>query len=85
MGSVDVILNEVEHIRNSNESPDYINGDVYVDASSTICSTIMPRVIPNHFDNFLSFLSYALVSSILIFHLLKIPQPVYLRALSSVL
>ena len=45
MGSVDVILNEVEHIRNSNESPDYINGDVYVDASSTICSTIMPRVI----------------------------------------
>ncbi len=45
MGSIDIILNEVENIRNSKEGGDYINGDVYVDASPTICSTIMPRVI----------------------------------------
>ena len=45
MGSIDIILNEVQNIRNSNESPGYISGDVYVDASPTICSTIMPRVI----------------------------------------
>lgn len=45
MGSIDVILNEVQNIRNSNESPDYISGDVYVDASPAICSTIMPQVI----------------------------------------
>ena len=45
MGSIDIILNEVQNIRNSNESSDFISGDVYVDASSTICSTIMPKVI----------------------------------------
>lgn len=45
MSSIDLILNEVENIRNSNESGDYVTGDVYVDASPTICSTIMPRVI----------------------------------------
>lgn len=45
MGSIDVILHEVKNIRNSNESSDYISGDVYVDASPTICSTIMPQVI----------------------------------------
>ncbi len=45
MGSIDIILNEVKNIRNSKESGDYISGDVYVDASPTICSTIMPKVI----------------------------------------
>lgn len=45
MGSIDIILNEVENIRNSNESTEYITGDVYVDASPTICSTILPQVI----------------------------------------
>ncbi len=45
MGSIDVILNEVESIKNSNSTGDYITGDVYVDASPTICSTIMPQVI----------------------------------------
>lgn len=45
MGSIDIILNEVQNIRSSNESSDFISGDVYVDASSTICSTIMPKVI----------------------------------------
>ena len=45
MGSIEIILNEVDNIRNSKEGGDYINGDVYVDASPTICSTIMPRVI----------------------------------------
>lgn len=45
MGSIDVILNEVQNIRNSNEGGDYISGDVYVDASPIICSTIMPQVI----------------------------------------
>ncbi len=45
MGSIDIILNEVDNIRNANTGDDYINGDVYVDASPTICSTIMPKVI----------------------------------------
>ena len=45
MGSIDIILNEVDHIRNANTGDGYINGDVYVDASPTICSTIMPKVI----------------------------------------
>ncbi len=45
MGSIDTILNEVDNIRNAKAGSDYINGDVYVDASPTICSTIMPRVI----------------------------------------
>ena len=45
MGSIDIILNEVQHIRNTNEVSDYISGDVYVDASPAICSTIMPQVI----------------------------------------
>lgn len=45
MGSIDVILNEVENIKNSYDDTEYINGDVYVDASPTICSTIMPQVI----------------------------------------
>ncbi len=45
MGSIDIILNEVNNIRNAKEGDDYINGDVYVDASPTICSTIMPKVI----------------------------------------
>ncbi len=45
MGSIDIILNEVDNIRNSKEEGDYISGDVYVDASPTICSTIMPKVI----------------------------------------
>ena len=45
MGSIDIILHEVENIRNSKEGGDYINGDVYVDASPAICSTILPKVI----------------------------------------
>lgn len=45
MSSIDIILNEVANIRNSKMEGDYISGDVYVDASPTICSTIMPRVI----------------------------------------
>ncbi|MFR6290784.1 MAG: LysR family transcriptional regulator [Peptococcaceae bacterium] len=45
MGSIDIILNEVQHIRNTNEVSDYISGDVYVDASPAICSTIMPQVV----------------------------------------
>lgn len=45
IGSIDIILNEVEAIRNSNSPSEYISGDVYVDASPTICSTIMPQVI----------------------------------------
>ncbi|MBQ2906043.1 MAG: LysR family transcriptional regulator, partial [Peptococcaceae bacterium] len=45
MASIDLILNEVEVIRNFNSTNNYITGDVYVDASSTICSTIMPQVI----------------------------------------
>ena len=45
MGSIDIILNEGDHIRNANTGDGYINGDVYVDASPTICSTIMPKVI----------------------------------------
>ena len=45
MGSIDIILNEVDNIRNAKTGGDYINGDVYVDASPTICSTIMPKVI----------------------------------------
>ena len=45
MSSIDLILNEVESIRNSNSNTDYITGDVYVDASPTVCSTIMPQVI----------------------------------------
>ena len=45
MSSIDLILNEVESIKNSNDNSDYISGDVYVDASPTICSTIMPQVI----------------------------------------
>ena len=45
IGSIDTILNEVEAIRNSNSANDYISGDVYVDASPTICSTIMPQII----------------------------------------
>ncbi len=45
MGSIDVILNEVQNIRNSDSKSGYISGDVYVDASSTICSTIMPQVV----------------------------------------
>ena len=45
MFSIDMILNEVEAIRNFNSSNNYITGEVYVDASSTICSTIMPQVI----------------------------------------
>jgi DNA-binding transcriptional LysR family regulator len=45
MGSIDIILNEVDNIRNANTGDGYINGDVYVDASPTICSTIMPKVI----------------------------------------
>ena len=45
MGSIDIILHEVENIRNSKEGGDYINGDVYVDASPAICSTFLPKVI----------------------------------------
>ncbi len=45
IASIDIILNEVESIRNSNIPNEYISGDVYVDASPTICSTIMPQVI----------------------------------------
>ena len=45
MVSVDLILNEVETIRNFNSFNNYITGEVYVDASATICSTIMPQVI----------------------------------------
>lgn len=45
MGSIDVILNEVENIKNSYDDTEYISGDVYVDASPTVCSTIMPQVI----------------------------------------
>lgn len=45
IGSIDIILNEVEAIRNSNSPSEYISGDVYVDASPAICSTIMPQVI----------------------------------------
>ena len=45
MESIAVILNEVENIKNTNAGEDYLMGDVYVDASPTICSTIMPKVI----------------------------------------
>lgn len=45
MSSIDIILSEVENIRNSNDTSEYISGEVYIDASPTICSTIMPQVI----------------------------------------
>lgn len=45
MSSIDVILNEVETIRNFNTVNDYVSGDVYVEASPAICSTIMPQII----------------------------------------
>ena len=45
IGSIDIILNELDAIRNSNSPNEYISGDVYVEASPTICSTIMPQVI----------------------------------------
>lgn len=45
ISSIDIILHEVENIRNSHTINEYISGDIYVDASPTICSTIMPQVI----------------------------------------
>lgn len=45
MESVDVILGEIKRIKNTNDNPDYVSGDVYVDASPMICSTIMPRIV----------------------------------------
>lgn len=45
MESIAVILNEVENIKNTHTGEDYLMGDVYVDASPAICSTIMPKVI----------------------------------------
>lgn len=44
MDSIEVILNEVQRLRNSEQNSSYMSGDVYVDVSPSICSTIMPRV-----------------------------------------
>lgn len=43
MGSIDIILNEVQHIRNTNEVSDYISGDVYVDASPLFAAPLCRR------------------------------------------
>lgn len=45
MEHIDIILGELNRIQNQTDNPEYISGDVYVDASPMICSTIMPRII----------------------------------------
>lgn len=45
MESIDIILHELDNIRNTKEKDAYMTGDVYIEVSPTICSTIMPQII----------------------------------------